>query len=178
MPSQRSPVRRLVDFLLPYPDLAYRLRSSAFAATVRTVIQRYRPYVVQYEGLELFRFVTALGMPTIYDAHNAEWTLQYRSLVANIQKRRWIPAGYSLVQMIKLRRYERQAVRQATCTIAVSEADRRDLVALLPQTEVAVIQNGVDPRVYVPLTDVAPMEESLLFAGKMDFRPNVEGVWW
>jgi glycosyltransferase involved in cell wall biosynthesis len=128
--------------------------------------------------LELFPYVEALPAPVIYDAHNAEWRLQQRAYAAARDQRRLAPALYSLLQWQKLVRYEGQAIRRAAATVAVSETDRADLQQIAPATRLRVIPNGVDPSVYAPLVGMPEEEATILFAGKMDFRPNVEGALW
>jgi glycosyltransferase involved in cell wall biosynthesis len=48
-------------------------------------------------------------------------------------------------------------------------------------TAVAVIPNGVDTDHFVPSTEVCAKphaEQALVFAGKMDFRPNIDAMTW
>jgi len=60
--------------------------------------------------------------------------------------------------------------------VAVSEADKEALCCLLPGLPVSVVPNGVDTTYYQPAE--VETDGSLLFTGKMDFRPNVGGVLW
>ena len=61
----------------------------------------------------------------------------------------------------------------------MSEADAAALRSLIPGLAVTVIPNGVDLQLYA--ADVSPLSlqrPSLVFTGKMDFRPNVDAVLW
>jgi glycosyltransferase involved in cell wall biosynthesis len=99
-----------------------------------------------------------------------------------------VGAAYSLVQWLRLRRYERQVCRAADRTVAVSEADALALRALVPGLAPAVVTNGVDVEFYsrpaTPLGSLRSVEPGdldrpgLVFTGKMDFRPNVDAVLW
>jgi glycosyltransferase involved in cell wall biosynthesis len=85
------------------------------------------------------------------------------------------------VQWQKLVSYERRICRMADRVVAVSEADRKALQMILPDLAVAVVPNGVDLEFYRPGI-VPPLAEArthtLVFTGKMDYRPNVDAVLW
>ncbi len=118
----------------------------------------------------------------IFDDHNAEYVLQRRAFLTDVRRpRRWVAAAYSLAQWRKLAGYERRICRSADGVVAVSEADRDALRRLAPGLEVAVVPNGVDlafnrPGVVPPHPQLGP--HSLVFTGKMDYRPNVDAVCW
>ena len=98
--------------------------------------------------------------------------------------RRWPAAAYSAVQTWKLQRYEKLLLQQAAAVAAVSEADARHLQMLAGSRRfpMAVVSNGVDLAAYDPTASYPnPYPEPgphLVFTGKMDFRPNVDGVLW
>lgn len=127
-----------------------------------------------------------LGHPlVIFDDHNCEYMLQkrYAQVDARIP-RRWAGALYSLVQWQKLRRYEGNACRRAHHVLAVSQTDAEALQHLVPGLDVTVIPNGIDTGRYElePTADrhgaAADQPPTLVFTGKMDFRPNVDAVGW
>ena len=177
MPRRRL-AGRAAALLHPLPDLAMRLRSAAFAATVARLGQRRHFDLVQCEALELYRYASLIGAPIVLDEHNAEWRLQQRAIASAWSSRRVLPALYSFVQTAKLRRYEAAAVRASAGVIAVSDTDKDDLRIIAPGADVTVIPNGVDADLYAPPEHVSADAETILFAGKMDFRPNAEGALW
>ena len=64
--------------------------------------------------------------------------------------------------------------------VAVSEADKAALQQLVPGLDVTVVPNAVDME-YYSSADIRPAplsSHSLVFTGKMDFRPNVDAVLW
>ena len=126
---------------------------------------------------------------SVFDEHNAEYVLQHSAFESDARKvTRWLAALYSLIQWKKLERYERAVCRRADYIAACSETDAIAIRALLTpgenQTEIStvgVIPNGVDTEYFVPSDEVCakPLAElSMVFAGKMDFRPNVDAVLW
>jgi sugar transferase (PEP-CTERM/EpsH1 system associated) len=178
----RSTIQRLLSiFLSPLPDMALRLPSSQFEFKLKTLLKEGGFDLVQVEAIEMARYiptVIASHRPPrlIFDDINAEYLLQKRALEIDLRHLRWLGAAYSLIQWQKLRRYEAWACRQADHVITVSEADREALRRLLPDLSVSVVPNGVDTQYYQP-TEEEP-DGSLVFTGKMDFRPNVDGVLW
>ena len=192
---RRSPLKRLLSlFLSPLPDMALRLPSAEFKAKLRTLLKRERFDVVQVEGIEMGPYleqVVGSGPLVVFDDHNAEYVLQKRAFETDARDvRRWIGALYSLVQWRKLSRYEAALCRLADRVVAVSEVDAEALRALVPGLRVDVVPNGVDTEFYKPqgagdkgqvedrALPLAPCPLSLVFTGKMDFRPNVDAVIW
>jgi glycosyltransferase involved in cell wall biosynthesis len=86
-----------------------------------------------------------------------------------------------LLQWQKLRLYEASICRRAHRVLAVSQTDAEALQRLVPGLDVTVIPNGIDPNLYQPSDQPnreADRPATLVFVGKMDFRPNVDAVRW
>jgi len=65
--------------------------------------------------------------------------------------------------------------------IAVSAVDREKLLGLEPdlKADISVLPNTIDVEQYRWKEDVDPVyRHDLVFTGKMDYRPNVDGVLW
>ena len=117
----------------------------------------------------------------VFDDHNSEYMLQRRAFETDVrQPERWIEALYSLIQWKKLARYERWCCQAADRVTVVSEMDRRALERLVPGMQATVVSNGVDVAAYDPraVEHIDPGSAAIVFTGKMDFRPNVDGVLW
>lgn len=192
---QRSRLRRLASVLLsPQPDMALRLPSPAFRARLACYLQETRYDIVQVEGIEMAQYALQVKRSTlnverltsnrqpllVFDDHNAEYVLQQRAFETDArQPRRWIGALYSLIQWQKLRRYERHICQSADRVVACSEADAAALQRILPGLDVTIIPNGVDTEFYQPDPAAEHSQPAtLLFTGKMDFRPNIDAVCW
>lgn len=192
-PPPRPIARRLAD--LPGtrdPDLARRLDAPALSEAIVAHLAEVRadPYdVLQVEGLEMARHgwhalaFAPLALDgrrprLIYDAHNAEWRLQDRAWRADARRLAgWPAALYSRLQTAKLRRFEARLLAAADACVAVSAADAAALQPLAPNARLTVVPNGIDTDAYAPTG--APEDDDLcVFTGKMDFRPNVDGVAW
>ncbi|MGD8996969.1 MAG: glycosyltransferase [Anaerolineae bacterium] len=183
---------RLRDMLTTrQPDMALRLASDAYGERLADWLARESFDVVQIEGIELAPYLNIINQvwPTakragrplvVFDDHNCEYVLQERVFLTDLYSPdRWPAAAYSFVQWRRLRRYEAQVCLKADRVLAVSQADARALRNLIPGLDVTVIPNGIDPRVYQPVTVEAPVaSHTLVFTGTMDFRPNVDAVLW
>jgi polysaccharide biosynthesis protein PslH len=190
-PARKMSARARDTLFSTMPDMALRLHSPEMHAVLLDLVsapgEGYD--VVEVEGIEMAPYMLALQRDWlgprprfVYDDHNAEYVLQQRAFTTDVrQPKRWIAAGYSLIQWRKLTAYERRACRAADRVAAVSDVDRDALLRLDPSLDVTVIPNGVDLDFYRPgitprLSGMGP--DSLVFTGKMDYRPNVDAVTW
>jgi glycosyltransferase involved in cell wall biosynthesis len=126
----------------------------------------------------------------VFDDHNAEYVLQRTAFESDLRHlARWHAALYSFIQWKKLERYEQDICRRADHIAACSKADAEAISQLFePQSAIghrpsaiAVIPNGVDTDYFVPSREVCakPLAEfGMVFAGKMDFRPNIDAMLW
>ncbi len=124
----------------------------------------------------------------IFDDHNCEYLMQKRWFERDIKNPRRLHAAlYSLAQWRKLATFERDAIRQARATLCCSAEDRVALNQLDPQFDPHIIFNGIDVAAYA--TDQQPATSrqqpatsrqppTIVFTGKMDFRPNIDAMLW
>lgn len=185
----RSAFARLATLALStQPDLARRLNSPLYAHHLRTLLAANDYDVVQMEGLELGCYMPVLraykqrrpAARIIYDAHNAETMLQ-KSVVAAERDNptRWLATAYSRAQLPRLQRFERAVCSSADAITCVSAADRIALQALCTGAQPVLVPNGIWLRDYPQLpATMETQKPQLLFTGKMDYRPNVDGVLW
>jgi glycosyltransferase involved in cell wall biosynthesis len=115
----------------------------------------------------------------IFDDHNAEYELQRSAAEVDRRTRsRWPRAAYSYVQARRLRRREALYACAADLTLTVSAEDARAIERIAPGVRPVVVANGVDcsssPRPGRSPVDVP----TLLFTGKLDYRPNVDACEW
>ena len=187
---ERTTGRRLRDLVTSSkPDMALRLWDEDAFAVLHAHVLAHPPEIIQVEGIEMAPYLLALkeaGVPlprVIYDAHNAETLLQRRAYQADLRRpARWPAAAYSAMQTAKLNRYERQLLKAVDGVAAVSAADEKVLQQMAPGIRTEVVTNGVDLDAYDPDGLYANLFQhvgaNLVFTGKMDFRPNVDGVLW
>lgn len=168
------------------PDMAHRLQSAAFDDALAGLLEAVNFEVVQVEGIELARIMPVVREISpqsmlVFDDHNAEAELQRRAMLTDLgQPSRWVAALYSLVQVGRLRRFERWACNTADAVTAVSDTDAGHIRNLGVKSPVRVIPNCLDV-----LELQAKLKQSgrkfgydLVFSGKMDYRPNIDAVLW
>jgi sugar transferase (PEP-CTERM/EpsH1 system associated) len=170
----------------PLPDMAWRLWSPAFGRAFNLWLRDHHFDIVQVEGIELARYlIDAQRAPIpnsaqfVFDDHNCEYVLQKRTHEADLKRGRVHGAAYSYVQWQRLHGFERDAIRAADATLAVSPQDAALLKQLAPNKPVEVIPNGIDVASYSAYA--APAQHrtpAIVFTGKMDFRPNIEAMLW
>jgi sugar transferase (PEP-CTERM/EpsH1 system associated) len=182
----RSTARRAMSVLFsPSPDMALRLPSTEFSNALRISLVRERFDFVQIEAIEMAQYglaVKSTSLPSqplvVFDDINAEYLLQKRAFETDVrQPSSWLAALYSFIQWRKLQRYESHACRQSDRIVVVSEADAKALRSLVPGLQCAVVPNGVDTDFFRPRA-ATDSDTTLVFTGKMDFRPNVDAVLW
>lgn len=189
-PLRSLPQRALDTLRSPLPDMALRLESQAMHSLVQDWLQDGYD-IVQIEGIEMaqYGFHALNNAPTgqkrpclVFDDHNCEYLLQQRNAFTDLRRpQRWLAAFYSLIQWQKLRRYEGQICQRADAVLAVSTIDQQALERLAPGVTVTVIANGIDPaQMQAPpaTRHSPPATPTLLFTGKMDYRPNIDAVLW
>ena len=161
------------------PDLAHRLRSEAFAERLRFILAHQHFDLIQFGGLEMALYLPLAreGNPNsllILDEYNVEYLLQERLAATSQMVGHW----YSRVQARRLRQYESNALASSDGWITVSEVDESFLEPLSGGKPHTVIPIGVDPEEQgAQGVSLAPTPR-LFFAGKLDYRPNRDGLRW
>jgi sugar transferase (PEP-CTERM/EpsH1 system associated) len=185
----RTTVTRLRTLITSgLPDMAWRLWSPAFARALNEQLRLHRFDILQVEGIELARYALVagrlpLGTRWVYDAHNAEYLLQKRTCLTDARAPwRWHGALYSLAQWMRLRQFERRVLRAADAVACVSSEDAAALRRLATTARLQVVPNGIDVAEYAAFATAEGRENAgaptLVFTGKMDFRPNVDAALW
>jgi sugar transferase (PEP-CTERM/EpsH1 system associated) len=183
----RSMGQRLRALLAGHADMARRLWSEDLCAALIGLLAQEVFDVVHIEGIEMAPYLSLVGSTVpdgtllVYDAHNAEYALQWRIAGQDVRvPRRWPVAVYSLIQARRLTRVETATCRAVDHVFACSEADAAALRRLEHRTPVTVIPNAIVTGQYtdggLPGADIP--RPALVFTGKMDFRPNVDAALW
>ncbi len=182
----RSTLQRLRDLMLTQqPDLAQRLKSKPFSQRLCTLLEEQQFDVVQFEGLEMARFLPIVrqyqpNTHLVYDAHNAEFALQ--EVIYQVDKknlRRFPAVVYSHTQSQRIARFEHRVCQQVDAVVAVSEEDANALRPFQPDGRVTVVSNGIFAEDYENDDGQLDLGKHVLtFTGKMDYRPNIDAVLW
>jgi len=111
-------------------------------------------------------------VPIVFFAHNVEHQIWRR--LAEVESRWWRRMALE-IEWRKMRGREAAMMRRATVTVAVSDVDRRTLVADAPAARIDVVPTGVDTT-YFRATGRAPVARRLVFSGSMDWYPNEDAI--
>ena len=167
----------------PLPDLAFRLESPDYRARLWDLTDHEHYDVAQIEGLEMMPYISAARGGTgsrtalVYDAHNAEMSLQRSIWQAELRDpRRWLPGLYSLTQWSKLGTYERVMMNSTDMVLAVSEEDAAKLKGR--HVDPLIVPNGIDAAALPYCAPTMDPGATLLFVGPLDYRPNDDAVRW
>ncbi len=186
MPPERSRLHRLRDLIFStQPDIAKRLYSAAFQDKLLSLLQQTHFDIIQFEGIEVACYlpiVKATGTlaKLVFDAHNAEAELQ--RIISEIDRqetKRLLAALYSMIQTRRIARVEGDLCHMADAVIAVSPEDAAALQQYLPKNPITVVPSGVFVDDYVKAdSSITLPPNSVVFTGKMDYRPNVDAMVW
>ncbi len=139
--------------------------AEPLAGHLRSLTAGRRFDIVQFEFLGVAHLASAL-------AGRPRRVLVNHCIVSELRARqlRLMPWGprrvYYALDLPKVRRFERAAVRASDGCVAVSARDAQQLRAWAPASPVAVIPNGVDTAYFRPVGREDPRE--LLFIGSFD----------
>jgi glycosyltransferase involved in cell wall biosynthesis len=182
----RSKSSRLRDLVFSgQPDIIRRLHAPEFMQRLFAMIAQNHYDVVQFEGIEVASYLLPLRQKDIsarlcYDAFNAEAALQ--RVIFEVDREditRWVAAGYSLIQSGRIAQFERELCQQADLVIAVSNEDASILREYRSDRRVSVVPNGIFAHEYAEASEQLELgQHALVFTGKMDYRPNVDAVFW
>ncbi len=183
---QRSRSTRLKDLILTrQPDIARRLYDPEFSNALHQLVVETPYDLIQFEGIEVACYlplIKQLGFKgkICYDAFNAEAALQQVIFEVDRDDPSRLPhALYSLIQSQRIFYFERDICQKSDLVIAVSNEDAAILRRHRPDRHVPVVANGIFAEEYTsPNQQLDLGQHALVFTGKMDYRPNVDAMFW
>jgi glycosyltransferase involved in cell wall biosynthesis len=167
-------LRAAVD---PLPEEAWR----ADRPEVRSALRALPPGTIDVAVLiqahmgSYGPILTELGIPWVLDTQNLEWWLTHQLAE---QARRLVTRLRLQLDASKYRRLERSLFRRAPLVVAVSDEDRRRILAETPQAQVEVHRNGVDLAYFAWQDHADVLGASLLMTGTLGYPPNLDAALW
>jgi sugar transferase (PEP-CTERM/EpsH1 system associated) len=179
-PSLRAGARAVASGRSLYGTV---LTSQRFADALRARLRSRAYDIVQCEFAYMGSYApvaaTNGGPGWVLDSHNVEFRLNEtlasvtRGVAGALYRR------YAAREARLRRREELAYCRRVDRVLAVSATDRAALREAAPELVVDVIPNGVDLDRFAPSGRAeADRPPGAVFVGKMDYRPNVEGIRW
>ncbi len=176
-----APVRGTLRFwmqvaagmLSPMPLAVSRYRSDAMRRQIETLVRAEKFDSVVCDFLFPSPNMLDLGASVLFQ-HNVEALLWKRQVenAADLAHQFYFRGQYN-----RMLRYEGQVCRTAKSVIAVSETDAHAFRSLYGVSRIAAVPTGVDLDYFTPPARPVPTAD-LVFAGSMDWIPNIDGIQW
>jgi polysaccharide biosynthesis protein PslH len=150
--------------------------NAAFQRWVGHTASAWRPHIVQAEFSAMGQYLDARAMP---DALRV-LTLHEPGAPAALDRRRDAPLPARPVWSLSAAlwaRYERRLICGVDATVVFTDADRRAVLSMAPDADVATIPLGAHvPR--IPADPIGESPPSLLFVGNFVHPPNLDAARW
>jgi len=170
--------------------LAFWMQAAAgLFSPLPLAVSRYRsePMLRQVEALTRAEKFDSIVCDFLFAAPNmpdlASTVLFQHNVESLIWKRQTDNAPDPLLRLYfrsqynRMLRFEGETCRAAKSVIAVSETDAHTLRSLYGVSRIAAVPTGVDLDYFTPANRPAPSAD-LVFAGSMDWIPNIDGIQW
>jgi len=171
-------LRNLLLSKLPYT--VERFVNPVVADQLRKILQTETIDVVQIEGTFVAWYIDVIRqaaprVPVVLRAHNVEYTIwqMLASREYNAAK-----AWYLRHLSRRLEQFERRYLPRFDAVAAITEPDRRRLLALGCAEPVAFVPAGVDATRLAPDPTIRPKPRTVFIIGSHEWLPNREGVEW
>jgi glycosyltransferase involved in cell wall biosynthesis len=150
------------------------LRSGAMQVAIDGLVRTVGFDIIQVESSGMMCFEFPGGAPVVLDEHNIEYTLLGQ--VADVE-RSPLRRRFGRLEAAKTRREEHRFWSLVDGCVATSAVDEAVIRRTCPSVPTAVVPNAVDTDHFTP--GAVPVDpDSVVFVGRMDFRPNVDAVTW
>jgi polysaccharide biosynthesis protein PslH len=144
------------------------LAAPAWAAEIRSVIDRVRPDVLHVDSVMAVDLLPGSStVAAVLNHHNIESDMMARRAENDSSPMRHLWRREAKL----LARYEKRTAQRFAEHLVVSELDSDRLQRIVPAVKATVIPNGVDTGYFAPRSS-EPAEPSLVFAGRMNWYPN------
>lgn len=131
--------------------------------------------LVQVESSQMGSFRFPAEIPVVLDEHNLEYQVLSRVATTEASPVRRL---YGHLEAVKARRDEHRTWSRVAGCVTTSDPDAQAIRFELPGLPVGVVPNAVDIRYFSPTPLPEPAACSLIFVGRLDYRPNSEAMRW
>jgi glycosyltransferase involved in cell wall biosynthesis len=176
--APESTMAQSIDYILRLPSAApYAVRKFTHPAVARAVARRLSDgsadvAICDFLSASL-NFPEASPTPVVLFQHNVETMLWRR--MAETENSALRKLSYR-IEARKMAPYETRTLQRFQHVIAVSDHDRKEMLALAPGCTIRVVPTGVDTEQYQPAPSVSGNPPLIVFTGSMDWEPNIDAV--
>jgi polysaccharide biosynthesis protein PslH len=171
-------VAQSIDYILRLPSTApYAVKKFTHPKVRDEVARRLKDGSAEVAVCDFLsaslNFPEASPTPVVLFQHNVETMLWRR--MADTEKSALRKMSYR-IEARKMESYETRMLRRFRHVIAVSDHDRKELLALAPGCTITVVPTGVDTEQYQPTPSITGGPPRIVFTGSMDWEPNIDAV--
>ena len=173
-----NPIKLILNILFSRePYNARRFYSRAFDRLLSQLLKEENFDVVQLEGPYMGYYISTIrkvsGKSTIaLRAHNVEHEIWQRKA---FNSRNPFLRFYFSILSRRIRTLEEQVLKKSDCLVAISDRDRKQLLAMKEVRNIT-IPTGLNSHRYP--TPKEPEFPTLFYIGALDWMPNQEGITW
>ncbi len=157
----------------PYPFLVIRNLSPKERSAVRDEINTGDFDLIHAETFYVMPHIPKTKVPILLVEQTIEY-LVYKHYVQNL-KNLFLRLLLS-IDVAKLRFWETNFWKKADGVVAVSEADRKEMLKLAPDLEVGLVPNGVNLNFFKIKTNWNQKDPKILFVANFKWLQNVEAA--
>jgi glycosyltransferase involved in cell wall biosynthesis len=156
-----------------YPYGCRALWSTELGRRWSATLGNHPEALLHFDSIDLALYLPpASGHRKVLNHHNCESAMAERRAQKEPNP---IKKAYLWHQARKLRRLEESICHQFDVNLTVSELDTETLQERNPQARYHVVENGTDTDYFHP-SDAPPEPNTIVFAGSLDWYPNVQGI--
>jgi glycosyltransferase involved in cell wall biosynthesis len=175
VPPPRSVNKRLIQLSCVLSGRSYLSRGVETPRLQRAVdelLGREGVDVVLLEGARLAIIDVRSGIPVVLDEHNIEYEVLKRTYLT---ERSPLRKAYAYLEYRNVRREELATWHRVDRCVFTSERERALATEQSGDTPSAVVPNGVDLDYFSPSLEAVD-RDSLVFSGRMGYRPNTDAA--
>jgi glycosyltransferase involved in cell wall biosynthesis len=176
--APESTVAQSIDYVLRLPSSApYAVKKFTHPKVRREVARRLSDGTSQVAVCDFLsaslNFSEVLSTPVVLFQHNVETMLWRRMATTEKSALRRLSYG---IEARKMSAYETCTLRRFRHVIAVSDNDRKEMLAMVPGCDITVVPTGVDTEKYQAAPSAPGNPPLIVFTGSMDWEPNIDAV--
>lgn len=167
------PLNVLLAGLTPYPFLVCIYLSSAFRQAVRAELKNNRYDLIHAETFYVMTNIPATPIPTLLVEQTIEY-LVYKHYVQSLGN--FVLRTLLGIDVAKLKYWERAYWKKADKVVAVSTADKVEMLKITSDLDVSLVPNGVNLEFFKIKKSWEAAEPRILFVANFKWLQNVEAA--
>ena len=163
----------LLTGLGPYPFLVIRNLSPIERSAIKAEINNHHYDLIHAETFYVMPHISKTNIPILLVEQTIEY-LVYKHYVESIKNP--FLRGLLSIDVAKLKFWETNFWKKADGVVAVSNADRTEMLKLAPNLSVDLVPNGVNLNFFKVKTNWKETEPTILFVANFKWLQNAEAA--